>query len=70
MRFVSSVCQSVTTTVLDPQRHSTQQLWTKLWERLDDRAMERQFQQREIQVKDECEKLFYALREIRLQDRK
>lgn len=39
LRFIPSVCQSIATTVLDPQQHSAQQLWTKLWERLDDGPM-------------------------------
>lgn len=31
--LVSSVCQSIATSVLDPQEHNTAQLCTKLWVR-------------------------------------
>lgn len=36
-----SVCQSIATTVLDLQQHNNQQLWTELWERVDDEPVKK-----------------------------
>lgn len=54
-QIVSSVCQSIATTVLDPRRHNTQQLCAELWERLA--RPSGRFQQTEIQVKDKWRRL-------------